>query len=299
MKIHGRRTVRLSAGIAILSTALAVALLLVPPSLRAVTRDQQPVTSSPGRLSEDSSVLPAHHGSALPSGRASQSPQSEPSIRITPSSIGGRAIGRAPTPGANEQTSVQISGHPVWCTDARTGNAFEYQAQHLFSSGLIDATWAPDSTQLCLGSAEGVHDLVVPDGSGGAYVAWVDARLVAPDIYLTRFTASGSVAAGWPDGGLPVCSASLSQYNLDACADGAGGVILAWQDFRSGHSSEIYVERVGADHAPASGWADGGVPAANGAPDQYSPRLVSDGAGGAFVIWQSRESGGLGARMQH
>ncbi|MGH7742946.1 MAG: hypothetical protein ACRENS_13100, partial [Candidatus Eiseniibacteriota bacterium] len=235
----------------------------------------------------------------MPSGRAGESPQSEPSTPITPASVGVRPSGRAPTPGANEQTVAQIHGQAVWCLDARTGTAFEYQAQHLLSSGLIDAGWAPDSTHLCLGSAEGVHDLVVPDGSGGAYVAWVDDRLVAPDIYLTRFTASGSVAAGWPDGGLPVCSASLSQYNLDACADGAGGVILAWQDFRSGHSSEVYVERVSVDHAPASGWPDGGVPAANGAPDQYSPRLVSDGAGGAFVIWQSRESSGLGARIQH
>ena len=185
------------------------------------------------------------------------------------------------------------------CTDARTGTPFEFQAQHLLSSGLVDLSWSPDSSQLCLGSADGIHNLLVPDGVGGAYVAWVDSRLGAPDIYLTRLTISGTTAAGWPEGGFPVCSAPLSQYNLDACSDGAGGVLLAWQDFRSGHASQVYAARIGADHGVAAGWTDGGVPLASGAADQYSPRIVADGAGGAFVIWQSREASGLGARIQH
>ena len=183
--------------------------------------------------------------------------------------------------------------------DARTGTAFEFEAQHLLSTGLVELGWSPDSSQLCLGSADGIHNLLVPDGSGGAYLAWVDSRLGAPDIYLTRLTISGATATGWPEGGFPVCSAPLSQYNLDACSDGAGGVLLAWQDFRSGHASQVYAARIAADHASAAGWTDGGVAVASGAADQYSPRIVTDGTGGAFVIWQSREASGLGARMQH
>ena len=192
-----------------------------------------------------------------------------------------------------------IIGQPVPCMDARTGAPFEFEAQHLLSSGLVDLSWSPDSSQLCLGSADGIHNLLVPDGSGGAYVAWVDSRLGAPDIYLTRLTISGTTATVWPEGGFPVCSAPLSQYNLDACSDGAGGVLLAWQDFRSGHASQVCAARIGADHASAAGWTDGGVAVASGAADQYSPHVVSDGTGGAFVIWQSREASGLGARMQH
>jgi hypothetical protein len=61
----------------------------------------------------------------------------------------------------------------------------------------------------------------------------------------------------------------------------------------------VYVERVGPDHAPASGWSGGGVLAAAGTLDQYSPCVTPDGAGGAFVLWQSRETSGLGARIQH
>jgi hypothetical protein len=290
---RGRGWLRAVVGAAILLAAPVGVLLLMNP----------PKAFTLGRISDvDLSKTP--HSSPTsrgPSSGANLQAPADSTLTVTApqgsrGSVGGA---RGPMLGAARSTSVLISGQPVECVDVRTGLPFPFQAQHLLSSGLIEEGWSPDSTEFCLGSADGTRDLVESDGSGGSYVAWVDSRLGAPDIYLARVTSSGATASGWPEGGMPVCTAPLSQYNVDACSDGAGGVLLAWQDFRSGHNSRVYVARIGPSGAAASGWSEGGVPVATGSPDQYSPRIATDGSGGAFVIWQSREPNGLGARMQH
>ena len=108
------------------------------------------------------------------------------------------------------EAGVTIDGKAVACVDIRTGSSFEYRAQHLLSSGVIDQNWIPDSTECCLGSPEGIREHVIPDGAGGAYAAWVDSRLEEPDIYLQRFTACGEAVAGWPSGGSTSARAGAS-----------------------------------------------------------------------------------------
>jgi len=190
-----------------------------------------------------------------------------------------------------------VDGKAVECVDIRTGSPFEYRAQHLLPSGAIDETWAPDSTECCLGSPEGIREHVIPDGAGGAYAAWVDSRLEEPDIYLQRFTACGEAVSGWPLGGRVVCSARQSQYNLDAGPDGQGGVLLVWQDFRDERST-IYVQRITESGEPAPGWPEGGMAPAPGGREQAAPCVAPDGSGGSFVFWQERDGGGLGLRVQ-
>jgi hypothetical protein len=196
------------------------------------------------------------------------------------------------------EATVTADGKAVECVDIRTGASFEYRAQHLLPSGAIDENWAPDSTECCLGSPEGIREHVIPDGAGGAYAAWVDSRLEEPDIYLQRLTACGEAVSGWPLGGRAVCAARQSQYNLDACPDGAGGVLLVWQDFRDEHSSTIYMQRITESGDPAPGWPEGGMAPAPGGHEQAAPRVALDGAGGGLVFWQERDGGGLGLRVQ-
>jgi len=194
---------------------------------------------------------------------------------------------------------VGTDGRPVECLDIRTGLSFEYRAQHLLSSGVIDEGWMPDTAQCCLGSPEGVREHVVPDGAGGAFAAWVDSRLEEPDIYLQHFTACGEPVEGWPSGGKAVCAAQYSQYNLDVCADGEGGVFLAWQDFRDGHSSTVYLQRIAANGSPVEGWPVAGMIPAPGRREQAAPHVTPDGSGGALVFWQERDGTGLALRVQH
>jgi hypothetical protein len=133
---------------------------------------------------------------------------------------------------------------------------------------------------------------MVADGAGGAFLAWCDYR-PGPDerdIYASRITGTGAVAPGWPADGLPVCTAPIMQLGPTMTADGSGGVIVAWDDFREGatlNTVDIYAQRITASGTIAAGWpVNGAGVIAGDAERQVQNRVVSDGAGGAIVLWQ-------------
>lgn len=199
-------------------------------------------------------------------------------------------VAKAEPPSAPSVTSLPDSsaGVPIGCVDMRTGNPFMFQAQRLLLSGSRDASWMPDSSRLCLGSMEGVEYTRIADGSGGAFIGWVDGRFELTDIYLQHFTAAGMPAEGWPSGGLPVCIAPNSQHHLSICADGSGGVLLVWEDFRGG-SSDIYAIRVTAEGHVADGWQPNGTPITTASGEQGRPTLARS-PDGVFIAWEDRRA---------
>jgi len=98
--------------------------------------------------------------------------------------------------------------------------------------------------------------------------------------------------AAWPHdpvlGGLPICTVPGAQNTVAATDDGAGGIIVAWADQRSG-GLDIYAQRVSASGVPV--WTADGVAVCTASSDQTGVRLVSDGAGGAILVWTDARSG--------
>jgi hypothetical protein len=94
--------------------------------------------------------------------------------------------------------------------------------------------------------------------------------------------------AQWPANGLAVSSATGSQTAPVAVSDGSGGAIIAWTDQRAG-SIDIYARRVASYGAAV--WMADGVPLCTAAFDQTAPAIVSDGAGGAIVVWVDLRNG--------
>lgn len=79
-------------------------------------------------------------------------------------------------------------------------------------------------------------------------------------------------------------------------ADGEGGTIVVWNDYRSydplsaaPHKINIYAQRLNSRGKII--WNADGVPISTAAGGQYFPQLVSDGSGGAIVVWQDYRSG--------
>jgi len=72
-------------------------------------------------------------------------------------------------------------------------------------------------------------------------------------------------------------------------SDGAGGVILAWQDQRSGTGVELYAQRMSA--GGVAQWTTNGVSFTSLASGAYFPAIASDGAGGAIVAWEDYRDG--------
>jgi hypothetical protein len=82
---------------------------------------------------------------------------------------------------------------------------------------------------------------------------------------------------------------ALAQPIPPACVpDGAGGVIVAWEDSRYGERN-IYAQRLSA--AGARMWPDTGVVVCAAPGHQLAPVAVTDGAGGALIAWEDIRSG--------
>jgi hypothetical protein len=144
------------------------------------------------------------------------------------------------------------------------------------------AEWLPVGLPLGFG----YRPTACPDGAGGAYVIWTVAGSTAEDVYLQRVTAAGTIAPGWPAGGLPVCVLPNSQLSGAPVPDGFGGVFVAWQDFRDSPTRpDIYAQRIMADGTIAPGWPVNGAPVTRAPDYQQSPRIAPDGEGGAFLSW--------------
>src|SRR5439155_527056 len=135
---------------------------------------------------------------------------------------------------------------------------------------------APISTGL---NGEQTNPAVVGD-AGDPIVIWTDTRNGPSDIYAQKLTPT--MAPLWIPNGLPVCKATGGQVNPQAASDGAGGVIVVWEDHRT-DAGDIYAQRINSLGLPV--WASNGVPICTSVNAQRQPVIVSDETGGAVIAW--------------
>jgi len=159
-------------------------------------------------------------------------------------------------------------------------------AQRINSSGA--PLWTANGVSVCNEASAQHGPRLVSDGSGGAFITWYDQRAGDFDIYTQRIASGG--AEQWTTNGVATCTMATDQLNPDICSDGAGGVIIAWYDYRSSTDFDIYAQRQGPGGAVV--WVvDGVVMNNNEGYDQINPGIVSDGMGGAIVVWQDYITG--------
>ena len=197
----------------------------------------------------------------------------------------------------------------VW-EDHRSGAFQQLYAQRITATGSIAAGWPAGGLAVCTyPTIAGIvrdsryrsqaYSSIVGDGAGGGFIAWQDARADDGDIYLQHLLPDGTMPPGWPQNGLAVCAAPGIQQAPALAADGAGGVLVAWEGARAGPDHDIYVQRVTASGAVLAGWAPGGTPSCTARGDQVLPRAATDGAGGAILAWQDPRCGSTGIFATH
>lgn len=183
-----------------------------------------------------------------------------------------------------------FGGAIVAWSDFRDGYYWNVFAQRIDDSG--DRMWNGNAGRpLAPGAVDQLAPAIVTDGNHGAVIAWVDHRNdvggVNSDIYAQKITYTGAWA--WGATGAPVCNASFDQQAPVLVADGAGGVIVAWEDWRSSTSWDVYAQRL--NPAGGASWTANGVPVGTGGWHQQAPVIASDGTLGAIVAWQDGRSG--------
>jgi len=157
----------------------------------------------------------------------------------------------------------------------------------LFAAPAANAQWVKNGVPVGYADYNQETPVIVSDGASGAMIAWSDFRSgVDKDIYGNRITADGIVLGG---SGVPLCAASGDQYNPGAILDGMGSAIVIWIDYRTGNP-QIYAQRI--DTTGNVYWPTDGISVCPGVGYiSGEARVVSDGVGGAIIVWADSRSG--------
>jgi len=140
--------------------------------------------------------------------------------------------------------------------DNRDFHLGQVVAQRVDAAGA--ALWAVDGVSLCALSTARPYPAIVPDGEGGAVVAWQDNRNENLDVYAQRVDPDG--APRWAVNGVAVSTAADTQSVILLAADGAGGVFAGWTDARD----PLGATDVNAAHLLGDGTLDAGTTAVGG-----------------------------------
>ena len=190
---------------------------------------------------------------------------------------------------ASDKGSVIIAWSENWNGNNNT-NIF---VQRLNADGLPE--WKINGQAVTSGAVVQSGPYIVTDGSGGVIIAWNDQRDgIDADIYAQHVSASGQVT--WSTSGVPVCKAEKGQGITSMIADGKGGAIIAWGDYRNGVYSNIYIQHISASGAIK--WNPNGLAVCPQPNFQHFPALLINSEGNTIVTWEDSRNGFLNIYAQ-
>lgn len=131
--------------------------------------------------------------------------------------------------------------------------------------------------------------MVIPDGSGGAVIAWTHGPSSTSELLAQRIDSAG-LHLWTPWNGLLVgqgiVHTQTGDPGYDLGSDGNGGAVLAWSATTATTSGDIRFQRLSSTGAKA--WGNTGLALTSGAGinnQKVQPALEADGSGGAVVAW--------------
>lgn len=187
---------------------------------------------------------------------------------------------------APQLVTDEINGAIVVWEDRRNGTNYDIYAQRVDGSGIVQ--WSATGEPVVSSVEHQLTPRIVTDNAGGAIIVWADYRSASHyDIYAQRLIASG--ASQWAANGVAVVNAEGNQFGPSIAADGIGGVVAVWQDYRSSTDFDIHTQ-----HLDASGvvqWAANGVVVSAALGNQVSPSVVMSGLNSFIVGWEDYRNG--------
>lgn len=161
--------------------------------------------------------------------------------------------------------------------------SWTYDPLDPYAPGL--SMWTSSGVPVGSGTPGPYETALAGDGSGGGFVSFYRYDGMGTDeVTVTHLLASGTIDPAWPSGGRVVASGQGPRsWRPEVVADGMGGVIVAWLD-----NSEVRAGHVLADGTLDPAWPLGGRSMGSApVPSEAwpGPRLSSDGAGGAVIVW--------------
>lgn len=131
---------------------------------------------------------------------------------------------------------------------------------------------------------------IVSDGEGGAIIVWAanQGGFYYYNLYAQRIDSLGNPR--WTTTGVPIAVGSATESFHEIIPDGHGGAIIVWQRLPAvPGQTDIYAQKV--DSSGTVQWTTNGVAICLAVQSQSNPKLVSDGQGGAIMVWDDSRVG--------
>jgi len=142
-------------------------------------------------------------------------------------------------------------------------------------------TWHHHGVPLAIGSGNQDLPLVLSDGESGAIVIWEDDNPGYEKLYAQRLDRYGNKL--WFQPGIAVSLRAGTQRYPTGVPDGEGGCLVFWTD-SFGSTRQIFGQHINSQGDLL--WSGYGHAVDPRIYEQDQPAAVSDGSGGAIVVWQ-------------
>lgn len=169
-------------------------------------------------------------------------------------------------------------GAIIGWADKRNGSDYNVYSQRLNSSGVPQ--WAANGVAVSVETGNQSAIDISSKNISGAILTWKDYRNnIYADIYAQYLDISGTPQ--WAANGISVSAKAFDQLNPNIVTDSTGCVIV-WQD-SSNAQWDVYAQRILLNGTAQ--WGTNGKVIGNAAKNQIEPKHLSDGKGGAIVVW--------------
>ncbi len=179
--------------------------------------------------------------------------------------------------------------------DLRNGIDYNIYAQKINANG--NSPWlSPGGLGIEICTEVGNQELpqICADGANGAFIAWADGRQgnSDSDVYIQHIGSDSQIVTPWTFNGNRIVSVTGVQNAPALIADGFGGVIASWNDYRNGSNADIYSQRINASGFALWNNTLTGVPVCTEASDQsFATTIIQGNSGEAIVVWKDVRNG--------
>ncbi|MGD1047742.1 MAG: FlgD immunoglobulin-like domain containing protein [Candidatus Krumholzibacteriaceae bacterium] len=198
---------------------------------------------------------------------------------------GGIAVASGPSQQTNPCICLDSSGNAIVAYNDNASGNIDIYAQCVNRVGTL--LWGAGGVAVCTETSNQGAPHIVAGTSGSSIVGWMDSRSGNQHVYAQRLSSAGIIQ--WTAPGVVICNAANTQDDMQMIPDGSGGAIFVWEDYRDATNYLVYAQKINVGAIVQ--WMVNGVRLCTGNYWQNQPKLISDGAGGAIVVWYDLRNG--------
>jgi hypothetical protein len=168
--------------------------------------------------------------------------------------------------------------------DNRSPFNYDIYAQRFNGNG--NAMWAADGAPVCVRADGQFGALAVPDGNGGAFIAWNDNRDNNGFLIYAQYINAAGITQ-WISDGIEISNQAYFGGNMKMTPDGMGGMLITWNNISPADLRAQRINTSGSFLFPA-----GGAVVCNLSSTSF-PEIIPLGSGNSILAWVDYRNAGL------